>query len=389
MSKKNGHTTNGNLPDYAAKKPVAITRDGKFILPTEERTAAFDLGVGSLHSLDISLQQKLTLQRIKVDPKYNIGILNVGSFKKDEVIAHVEKQTALGRRVIDAELHYCNEFVAGRLPTNKPPVFPKAKPDEVIMPPWKPGSKKIPIWFKNTALFCEDTITDPNTKNAANYRIAHVHPVFLARGFNVVVLKDYQTDRAHFVPEATKPLVVYISGIGHGSPTQFTGYGDWTNYVIEVGAYDPAEVKGKVIHLLSCQTAQQLGSNVVAKGAKAYAGYYENFHFVWQDPATPEDDQLVFWECDSAFDIFMACGATVEAAHNAVIAMFNAAIAQRPNTAAATWLMWDRDCFRSPIIDPVYGDETVVVPTMTRYYITIPFEITKLEKLEEEELVKA
>jgi hypothetical protein len=128
-----------------------------------------------------------------------------------------------------------------------------------------------------------------------------------------------------------------------------------------VGAYDGAEVNGKVIHLLSCQTAKQLGPDMVTKKAKAYIGYFENFTFVFDNPNTPTNEIELFWKSDSAFDLMMAKGHTVQAAHDKTIATFNAAIASVPNTSAATWLTWDRDFLRSPVINAIYGSKTVVL----------------------------
>ncbi len=222
-------------------------------------------------------------------------------------------------------------------------------------------------------MFCEDTGT-AITNAAAQYRIANVHPVFVARGFNVVSLEGASDTRANFATEAKKPFVDYISGVGHGAPNVYTG----VDHILEVGIYDPLEVKGKVIHLLSCQTAKALGPDVVAKGAKAYAGYFENFTIVWDDPATRGNEEELFWKSDSTFDICMANGYTVEQAHNETIAAFNAAIASVPNTSAATWLTWDRNYFRTPVSDAVYGDRSALAPNMTAIWILVPFAASEL-----------
>ena len=179
----------------------------------------------------------------------------------------------------------------------------------------------------------------------------------------------------NFVQKVKAGRVTYISGIGHGSPTRYTGHMGDT--ILEACNYDPKEVKDKIIHFLSCQTAKKLGPDTVAKGAKAYAGYYENFTFVYDQPNTPMDDTMLFWQSDSTFDIMMALGKTVEEAHNATIAMFNHCISLVPNTTTATWLTWDRDYFRSPVIDPMYGDKTAKISP----WILFPF--TPFTELEE------
>jgi hypothetical protein len=112
-----------------------------------------------------------------------------------------------------------------------------------------------------------------------------------------------------------------------------------------------------VIHLLSCQTAKQLGPDLIKKGARAYAGYFENFTFVYDQPGTPIDEMELFWRCDSTWDLMMAHGETAEKAHNATIAAYNAAIAEVPGTAAAVWLTHDRNYFRSPVSSAAYGSK--------------------------------
>jgi len=367
---------NTKMRDYAKKKPIAITADGTFLYPTNlEGVAA--LGIGSLDQLETPLQQKLTLERVKLDPSYDLGIIGLAHVKKDEVIRNVEELTTLGCTVIQAEMAYCNEFIAtdggATLATEmKSPEWPE---QEWVIPPWKKG-KKIKLWVKSTAVFCENT-TDAVTRPAALYRIAHVHPVFVAKGFNVVSLEDANDVRANFVGPAKGAFSNYISGIGHGSPTVYTGHlGD---HILEVGAYDAAEVKATVIHLLSCQTAKKLGPDVVAKGATAYAGYFENFTFVWDDPATGVNEQELFWKCDSTFDIYMANGATAAAAYEATIAAYNAAIASVPGTSAATWLTWDRNYLRSPVIHAMYGSVDATAPSATAVWVVIPFEMADLK----------
>jgi hypothetical protein len=352
------------VTDFAAKKPIAITPDGKFILPSEARTASFTLPPKSLHTLNEDLQAKLTLERVKRDPIYNLGIIGGGQMTKEEVIANVEARTEFGREVIRAEINYCNQLLApqGSEAASGGRRGATAVSDRVVIQPTPPFVKKIPNilipFFRTSVLFCEDT-TDNLTNMAAQYRKKHVHTAFKSAGFNVIVLEGAEDVRTKFAEKAKSKRVVYISGVGHGSPTVYTGH--MGSQILKVGAYDGAEVNGKVVHLLSCQTAKQLGPDMVTKKAKAYMGYFENFTFVFDNPNTPTNEIELFWKSDSAFDLMLAKGHTVQAAHDKTIATFNAAIASVPNTSAATWLTWDRDFLRSPVINAIYGSKTVVL----------------------------
>ncbi len=331
----------GNLEfkEYATKKPVALSPQGEFITIADVISKGEGL-LGSLHALDAGQQIKLALERYQLEPEFKLGIFGRGIMKKSEVLENIKSQTEFGKVAVQAEMEYCNQLVAS-LGVDKLPAWPEIiKPHDIHLPDWKPIRKCIHLKVATRVLFLENT-TDTVTTPFANYRIANVHPAFQARGFTVQVLKDHDDIRANFVPLAKNSLLVYIGGIGHGGYTLYTG--DGGNHILEVGAYDPYEVKGKGMHFLSCQTAAQLGPDTVAKGGLFYDGYTENFTFVWDNPNTPVNEMQLFVKADSTFDLMIAAGATAQQAYAAKTQAFNAAIAQVPGTAAATWLTYDRD----------------------------------------------
>ena len=347
--------------EYAAKKPVSIKPTGEFVT-AKEIVQTPSLGAASMYALSEDLQIKLTVERNRLEPDYKLGIIGVGMVTKDEVTEHVQAKTEFGLDVVRAEMTYLNELLPAL--AEKPPlepIIPEVKPEpKPVDWTWIPDKYWADWWkyFRNCALFCENT-TDAVTIYAANYRKKYVHPAFSKRGFCMYKFEGTNDTRTNIAPIAKSGRVVYISGIGHGSPTCYTGHLNapiWCKC-----SYDIAEVRGKIIHLLSCQTAKELGPDMVAKGAKAYAGYFENFTFVYDQPGTPVNEMELFWRCDSSFDIMMALGNTVEKAHNTTIAAYNAAIAAVPGTAAATWLTWDRNYFRSPVIDAKYGNKNAKI----------------------------
>jgi hypothetical protein len=174
-----------------------------------------------------------------------------------------------------------------------------------------------------------------------------------------------------------------VSGVGHGSPTTYTGHlGD---EILEVGHYNQNEVKNKVFHFLSCQTAKQLGPDTVTNGATAYTGYDENFTFVYDDPSTPHNEMDLFWKCDSMFDIAVAAGLTQEQAYKVTKAVYDYTIAQHPNTSAAAWLTFDRNHLRSPAVDLAFGDPKAKVLPITWVWFKLPFILA--EEIPEMELV--
>jgi hypothetical protein len=331
--------------EYAKRKPLSVAPDGRF-LTTTELAASPELRLGSLHTLSSELQVKLAIERYAMEPDFKLGIIGLGVLTRDEVITHMKNHTDFGQLAVRVEMGYCNNLIAA-LPGAEIPAWPKppkpATPKEPYLKAVKPVTKSVQAKVLNQAIFCENT-TDPVTTPIANQRIATVHPVFQSRGFSVVALKGTSDVRTHFVPQAKKTSTVYLSGVGHGSYTVYTGH--WSDPILEVGKYDPSEVSGKAIHFLSCQTAAQLGPDTVAKGATCYAGFIENFTFVWDDSSTPANEFLLFVNADATFDIMMANGATAQQSFDATVQAFNSAIAQVPGTVAASWLTYDRDLLR-------------------------------------------
>lgn len=79
---------------------------------------------------------------------------------------------------------------------------------------------------------------------------------------------------------------------GHGGVDVMTGQNEAV--ILEIGKYDPREVSGKVIKLLSCQTGVALGPDLVRNGASAVLAYCDDYLWVLDaDLAmTPWSDKL-------------------------------------------------------------------------------------------------
>ena len=83
-----------------------------------------------------------------------------------------------------------------------------------------------------------------------------------------------------------------IIGMGHGDKDVFTGQDEVV--ILEVSKYDPKEVQGKVIKLLSCQAALILGPDLIKNGAEAFLGYVDDYVWVMDSDlaSTPWADKL-------------------------------------------------------------------------------------------------
>jgi hypothetical protein len=361
-----------NFKDYAVKKPVMISASGEFLTVNQVATKA-SLGNFSLHTLSNENQKKLTLERYKLEPDFTLGIFELGKYTKAQLIDEIEKESDLGKLAIQVEMQYCNDML-GAVNAAKLPIMPEI-PDKIIpvAPDWKQINRCFFFKLKTTVLFAENT-TDSVTTPFASYRIAKVHPVFVSKGYNVVVNKDTNDTKINFETIAKKPLTVYVSGIGHGNYDVYTGHAG--EYLLRKGTYDASVVKDKAFHFLSCKTAAQLGPDTITKGANCYMGYNENFTFVWDSPTTPINEVELFQKCDSTFDLYMANGFTAQQAYNATIACFNGAIAMVPGTTAASWLTYDRDHCK------LHGIGTTKILPYRFVRICLP-----LKKLEQEEML--
>ena len=344
-----------NLPEYAAKKPVGIRGNGDLIYATELLNESVAPSFGLLMASEEN-KTKLAIERIKLEPDFDYGVLdNGGKYSKSDVLKHIQEQTPLGMEFANIEVAYA-EYFSNQLMGNEPVIEKStstktAAKEEAIPKDWNLLPDKLSKLIKTRVLFCENT-TNNVTKPCADYRIKNVHPEFVKRGFDVISLTDASDTRAFFQAKATNALVVYIGGVGHGNYSRYTG--DNFDPILQVGSYNSTEVKDKVIHFLSCQTGKTLGPDTVTHGAKAYAGYYENFVFDWANAD-------LYWQCDSQFDISMANGKTVEQAVADTMAKYNAAIASLPGTNTAATLLNDRNIFRTPVSGAAWGNKTAKI----------------------------
>jgi hypothetical protein len=137
------------------------------------------------------------------------------------------------------------------------------------------------------------------------------------------------TDRRLPFQMATKTSDIII-GMGHGSPDSFTGQHE--TIILEVGRYDPKEIQGRVIKLLSCQTGVQLGPDLVKNGCLAYMGYTDDFLWVCDanKASTPWSDKMAARCLGPVMDSINALlsGATAEEAHQIEIAGYQANAAE-------------------------------------------------------------
>lgn len=187
------------------------------------------------------------------------------------------------------------------------------------------------------------------TAAACKFRNAHVYPALAKRAFVLEKLQGPLARRFYIAPAAARPQIDYITGVGHGVYDTFTGHhGD---AVFQVGNYQRAEADGKIVHLLSCQTARELGPDFVRNGCLAFFGYDENFtfHFDFAD---------LFFACDAEIDLAFAEGLTANKVAARVRTLFERRIGEllaAGHVYVAATLRFDLDHLRSPADGKAWG----------------------------------
>src|SRR5712691_8619881 len=181
-----------------------------------------------------------------------------------------------------------------------------------------------------TAVLAIDANFDPVTRAPFEYREANVYPHMEEKGFTIVRRQGAQARRAEVSPQARKPNVLYLTGVGHGFPNSYTG--DNLNSIFSKANLTENECKGKIVHFLSCLTAAGLGPSFVEKGCLAYFGYSDNFTY-------PPILEETFFECDSEIDRGFADGLTADEVFQQVVARFQQHIDQLKSTGDGGDLM--------------------------------------------------
>lgn len=200
-----------------------------------------------------------------------------------------------------------------------------------------------------------DANFEPITQAGFQYRQTNVYPYFQSKGFTPQLCQGSMARRVYVAPPARQAGVLYITGIGHGTPDTFTG--DYYDAVFSVGNYAPEESQGKIIHLISCQTALKLGPDFVLHGCKAFFGYDVDFTFFM-------DIANMFFQCDSEIDRAFADGLTAADVYTRVINLFNqniAALRAQGSNYKAAAMESNRDHLRAPTSGSQWGDPSATL----------------------------
>ena len=198
-----------------------------------------------------------------------------------------------------------------------------------------------------------DSDFDDVSKMVAEWRRQHLYPRI--QGHSVKILKGNTANRAYLAKELIKKEITFFSGSGHGLFDEFQG-SDGTA-ALKLGGYNAAEVSGKIIHLLSCYTAFELGADLVLSGCIGFFGYDVPFSFF---PHLIAD----FMAPDAELDTALADGKSAEEAHTLIINTYDQKIDQLESAGdliSAADMAVNRDHLCSPVKDSRWGSISGII----------------------------
>jgi len=158
------------------------------------------------------------------------------------------------------------------------------------------------------------------------------------------------------------PINVFIGG-GHGDYDRFAG---WENQIVLRACDNDNLLSDKIVYLISCRCARELGGSSVKKNAKVFIGYLEDFVFAIDDRYIdmPLNDPVAKSFFDPAIEVIntIARGESVDMAYYNSQQKFNEQIKYwySKNVPEAPYiislLMHDRD------YQTIIGETSVAVP---------------------------
>jgi hypothetical protein len=173
------------------------------------------------------------------------------------------------------------------------------------------------------------------------------------KGFNVIDLYAEKAVRENFHQTIDENNPIYISGVGHGNETTFTGQ----NYSVLLKVDDSETMKRapkRHFHLLSCKTGVLLGPKLIEYGGVAFHGYKVTYYFVIS--TFPNSYAKPFFDSDTTIDRALFEGKTHGEAFKEAYAKYTAYI-ESPETPeiCKRYLLWDRNGY------VFYGDPNATI----------------------------
>jgi hypothetical protein len=133
----------------------------------------------------------------------------------------------------------------------------------------------------------------------------------------VALLSDEHANKGELTAALSGGSTAYLTGVAHGACNSFPA--DATQTVLSTTTYNPPQVAGKIIHLVSCYAGAMLGSKLAKSGgggAAAFFGYTDKFQ--WPEGVADEIVDI-FFSCDAQIDFALAGGKTAGEAYSLAV----------------------------------------------------------------------
>jgi len=194
-----------------------------------------------------------------------------------------------------------------------------------------------------------------------NLFFKHVVDEWAGRGMEITDLNGDDAVRSKVLEALGAADAIFVTGVGHGNKSKYTGQ----NYDEIFWTCNCRELAARIVFLLSCVTAAELGPDAVNnKGCTCYIGYSETFGWIYSPPAgDPLVDPVAKGFYEPVLELIrkLMDGASTGDAFRASIDVWNRWIdywsrSTDPNAPLILqWLIHDRDYQR------LIGDETATV----------------------------
>lgn len=346
------------LPDWAKgilteadlDIPVAVSRrDGRILTVAGVIAAPED--VLTVDDLPPPRREQLVVEAIAAIPTFRIGISGSGPIDRTAALDAIAKGTPAGRAAVTVMVNYLRDLALRAVNRALPPPASHASSDD---------NQGEPPTVTTTGA---GVLVIDGGDDGAPFDVVQLRMSFYERlgrpDAALVMCTGIRATRTAALALAT-PEVGLIVGFGHGAPDEFYGRSGG-DPIFRAGDPDASVVSGKIVHLIGCEAATDLGPALVADhGALAFFGYADRFTY----PASGEEAAEAF-ACISEINAAIRAGSLASEVHETALAAFDARVnryqAKDPFTAAIFAGM--RDAFRSPGVDERYGQAAACLLT--------------------------
>jgi len=200
-------------------------------------------------------------------------------------------------------------------------------------------------------------------------------------GFDVKCLRGDDDTKENLEKALSDNPDAFLTGIGHGNKTTFTGQG---KKPMIVEGQNEGVVTGPW-YALSCLIGASLGKAVVKANCPAFCGYKKEFVFGLSKRSDDGGEAAQgFKEANNAVPLALIKGGDFDDAYKAAQAKFQEWIEKEKkqgNKRRVKWLLHDKRCMVAPATSDAYGDGSTKIKEAKMEKVEVNFELEKETQL--------